>query len=151
MKATRADVIEIGYWTRNTLEHIHSRNKTWWLHNMGGACGVGAFISWHLLKHVLGVSSTFMMGEEHGSSHCWVELMVDDSPHVLDVTATQFNAMLPLVYLETREEYYKSFFVSSMETFHADDRAFRMFHRWPETQRPMTWSHEVAKQLPGLL
>jgi len=151
MKASRADVIEIGFWTRSTLEYIKKHYSTWWCSDLGGACGVGAFISQRLLKHVLGMSSTLVMGEEEDTAHCWIELIVDDTPHVLDVTATQFGKQLPEVYLTSREKYYQNYFVSVLNSFHYDDRALRMFHRWPDCQRPMTWTHEMAAVLPGLL
>lgn len=59
-----------------------------------GACAIASVVLWRALKAAGFKDATLVRGWYFGSNHCWVE--VEDL--VVDLTATQFGALRPVVF-----------------------------------------------------
>lgn len=125
------EILAVGHKVRSFLE-----KDLRWSSNLTGACAIGSFIVWKLLK---AHKPILVVGDSPDMGHCWVKV----GRKVVDITATQFGDYPPVLVLPV-QKYSKLNFMSQFTKKLVNEKGVNSLkEEWPEFQTPWTYSEKI--------
>lgn len=134
---TNQELLPILSNVRTFLEKKSCPFKTW-NESLSGACAVGSFIIWEILKRE-GHKPRLVMSTEGCEAHCWVKL----GKKVLDVTATQFGDY-PKLLIMPAQKYANLPFVYGKK-YYNEDVIEDLIVNWPREQTPWHYAKAIRR------
>lgn len=114
---------------------IHTEKTTAGEMNLCGACGIASVVLWRALKAAGFKQATLVRGWYHGSNHCWVVV----EGLVVDITATQFGVIAPVVFVDDARSHFEGYELTKVYSgseARFNDDAFKDISTWIEGQSP---------------